>query len=162
MTKTETAFFSINTVTEVTKRQVQNLLVDLFETCCPSWLHRVEHVNLPVGLALNDFRKGGKMQSEEYFHWTQIVPVTDGCSLTLLVDNPDYKHYSRRQGPLGYEEKLPEFKEFVLDIEAIQKGLQIMAEKYPRQWKKFIDENDDADTSDIFGQCVVYGEVIYG
>ena len=84
MTTTETAFFSINTVTEVTKRQVQNLLVDLFETCCPSWLHRVEHVNLPVGLALNDFRKGGKMQSEEYFHWMQIVPVTDGCSLTLL------------------------------------------------------------------------------
>ena len=37
-----------------------------------------------------------------------------------------------------------------------------MAEKYPRQWKKFIDENDDADTSDIFGQCVVYGEIIYG
>ena len=154
MTKTETAFFSINTVTEVTKRQVQNLLVDLFETCRPSWLHSVEHVNLPVGLALNDFRKGGKMQSEEYFHWTQIVPVTDGCSLTLLVDNPDYKHYSRN------EEKLPEFKEFVLDIEAIQKGLQIMADKYPRQWrnKSGIEECD----IDIFAQCVVYGEVIYG
>ena len=154
MTKTETAFFSINTVTEVTKRQVQNLLVDLFETCRPSWLHSVEHVNLPVGLVLNDFRKGGKMQSEEYFHWMQIVPVTDECSLTLLVDNPDYKHYSRN------EEKLPEFKEFVLDIEAIQKGLQIMADKYPRQWrnKNGIEECD----IDIFAQCVVYGEVIYG
>ena len=98
--------------------------------------------------------------TEEYVNWTQIVPVTDGCSLTLLVDNPDYKHYSRRQGPLGYEEKLPEFKEFVLDIEAIQKGLQIMADKYPRQWrnKGGIEECD----IDIFAQCVVYGEVIYG
>ena len=91
--------------------------------------------------------------TEEYVNWTQIVPVTDGCSLTLLVDNPDYKHYSRN------EEKLPEFKEFVLDIEAIQKGLQIMADKYPRQWrnKNGIEECD----IDIFAQCVVYGEVIY-
>ena len=149
MTKTETAFFSINKVT-VTKRRVQDLLWLLFECGRPSWLHGVINVNLPEGLVLNDFK------TDNFFCWTQIVPVTDGCSLTLLVDNPDYKHYSRN------EEKLPEFKEFVLDIEAIQKGLQIMAEKYPRQWKKFIVENDDADTSDIFGQCVVYWEIIYG
>ena len=151
MTKTETAFFSINKVT-VTKRRVQDLLWLLFECGRPSWLHGVINVNLPEGLVLNDFK------TDNFFCWTQIVPVTDGCSLTLLVNNPDSRN----------KEKLPEFKEFVLDIDSIQKGLEIMAEKYPSQWKIFIDENDDkwsrhpAVTSDIFGQCVVYGEIIYG
>ena len=140
MTKTETAFFSINKVT-VTKRRVQDLLWLLFECGRPSWLHGVINVNLPEGLVLNDFK------TDNYFHWQQIVPVTDGCSLTLLVDNPIPAMRSYWQ-------------EFVLNIDSIQKGLQIMADKYPRQWrnKNGIEECD----IDIFAQCVVYGEVIYG
>ena len=151
MTTTETAFFSIATVTEVTKRRVQDLLWLLFvdEASRPSWLHGVKNVNLSEGLVLNDFK------TDNYFHWQQIVPVTDGCSLTLLVDNPIPAMRSYWQ-------------EFVLNIDSIQKGLQIMADKYPSIWKRFIDESHGkysvhpAVTSDFFGQCVVYGEIIYG
>ncbi len=53
-------------------------------------------------------------------------------------------------------------KEKILDRPAIIKGLQLMADKYPRHWADFIEENDDAITADVFLQLAVWGEVIYG
>lgn len=46
----------------------------------------------------------------------------------------------------------------------IQQGLKIFAEKYPRHFGDFIsdDGSDDAETADVFFQCVVLQEVIYG
>lgn len=49
-----------------------------------------------------------------------------------------------------------------LTIEAIQRGVKIMAEKYPRHFGDWIKENDDAITGDVFLQCCLFGEVIYG
>lgn len=49
-----------------------------------------------------------------------------------------------------------------LDRESIVKGLKIMADKYPRHFNDFIDENDDAITGDVFVQCCVLGDCIYG
>jgi hypothetical protein len=50
----------------------------------------------------------------------------------------------------------------MLDRVAILEGLRIMAEKEPRHFADFMTENDDADTGDVFLQCCLYGEVIYG
>ena len=44
----------------------------------------------------------------------------------------------------------------------LQQGLAIMAEHYPHHFNNFIEENEDAITGDVFLQCVVFGEVIYG
>lgn len=44
----------------------------------------------------------------------------------------------------------------------LAKGLQIMAEKYPRHFADFLSENGDATTGDVFFQCVVFGDAIYG
>lgn len=41
-------------------------------------------------------------------------------------------------------------------------GLQIMAQKYPSHFGDFMSENDDASTADVFVQCAVFGEIIYG
>ena len=49
-----------------------------------------------------------------------------------------------------------------LDGDAVQRGLQTMAEKYPRHWGDFIRENEDAITGDVFIQCCLLGEVVYG
>lgn len=50
-----------------------------------------------------------------------------------------------------------------VDAEAIGKGLQIMADKYPKTFAdQFMDGDFDADTADVFMQCVVFGKVIYG
>lgn len=55
-----------------------------------------------------------------------------------------------------------ETKRYTLDYPAIVRGLEIMAEKYPRHWADFVGENDDATTGDVFLQCALFGDVIYG
>lgn len=49
-----------------------------------------------------------------------------------------------------------------LGMGAIQKGLELMAKKEPKAFADFMQENDDAETADIFLQLCVLGEVIYG
>lgn len=50
-----------------------------------------------------------------------------------------------------------------LDAQAIEKGLQLMADKYPDyHWHNFITENDDAVTGDVFLQLCLFGEIVYG
>lgn len=44
----------------------------------------------------------------------------------------------------------------------LKKGLEIMAEKYPRHFADFLSEQGDATTDDVYFQCVVFGEAIYG
>jgi CBS domain-containing protein len=41
-------------------------------------------------------------------------------------------------------------------------GLQTMADNYPNHWHDFINDNEDAATSDVFLQCCLYGEAIFG
>lgn len=55
-----------------------------------------------------------------------------------------------------------EGKQYVLDINKIKKGLQIMAEKYPRHFDDFMNQDYDATTGDVFIQCCLLGKVIYG
>lgn len=53
-------------------------------------------------------------------------------------------------------------KTYRLDRVALKQGLQLMAEKYPKHWYNFIDENGDAETGDVFLQLCLFGSVIYG
>jgi hypothetical protein len=49
-----------------------------------------------------------------------------------------------------------------LDQAAYKRGLEIMSEKYPRHFRNFLDENEDAETGDVFVQCALLGEIVYG
>lgn len=42
------------------------------------------------------------------------------------------------------------------------KGVKVMAEKYPHHFSNLVNDNDDAETSDVFAQCCVLGEIVYG
>lgn len=53
-------------------------------------------------------------------------------------------------------------KEYTLDLDAIHKGLAAMAQKCPRHFGDFISGGDDATTSDVFLQCCLFGEIVYG
>ena len=50
----------------------------------------------------------------------------------------------------------------VVDNEAVEAGLAIMARKYPRHFLDLALEQDDAATHDVLLQYVVFGEIIYG
>jgi hypothetical protein len=51
---------------------------------------------------------------------------------------------------------------YLLGLNQITSGAKAMAAQYPRHWADFIAENDDADTSDVFLQCCIFGTVVYG
>jgi hypothetical protein len=49
-----------------------------------------------------------------------------------------------------------------LSLVTIRKGLEVMRQKYPQHWHDFIVENDDATTGDVFLQCCLFEETVYG
>jgi hypothetical protein len=53
-----------------------------------------------------------------------------------------------------------------LDREAVQKGLLAMASLEDgnggHHWPTFLAENDDAETADVFLQCCLFGEIVFG
>jgi len=49
-----------------------------------------------------------------------------------------------------------------LDRAALCRGITVMKEKYPKHWQAFTIENEDVMRSDVFVQCCVFGEAIYG
>lgn len=51
---------------------------------------------------------------------------------------------------------------WLLNLPAIDRGLSVMADKYPKHMKDLIEDNMDADTGDVFLQCCLFGEVVYG
>jgi len=48
------------------------------------------------------------------------------------------------------------------EIEMIKTGLKLFAEKDSRDFKDFLNENDDACTSDNFLQLCLFGELVFG
>jgi hypothetical protein len=104
-------------------------------------------------------------------YWYEITKTIVPTKLTFLSspdlnDGNPFKHidYPLNEGGAIFVKSLeePEKPEIRVNLPAIRKGLQIMAEKFPSHWGDFIAENDDAITGDVFLQCVCFGDVIYG
>jgi hypothetical protein len=53
-------------------------------------------------------------------------------------------------------------KVYQLTPNEIRKGLKVLGEKYPSRVAEILEENGDAETADLFIQCCVFGEVVYG
>ena len=50
---------------------------------------------------------------------------------------------------------------WVLNTEALERGLGLLAEKFPRQFAQIVDEEDDAATADLFLQLCCFGEEVF-
>jgi len=44
----------------------------------------------------------------------------------------------------------------------IERGVQTMANSYPRHLNDMMRDNDDATTSDVLLQCILYNEIVFG
>lgn len=51
---------------------------------------------------------------------------------------------------------------YVFDRIAIRRGLALMANQFPTAFKDLVEDNADAETADIFMQCALLGDVVYG
>jgi hypothetical protein len=80
------------------------------------------------------------------FHWASDYPLNVGGAL-MISDRGDMAE--------------PTFTKR-LDLEAITKGVAVLAEKYPHHLADILAENADAGTGDALLQCSLFGEIIYG
>ena len=49
-----------------------------------------------------------------------------------------------------------------MDKAAIQRGLAVMATKYGKHFGDMMAQTGDATTSDVFVQCCLFGEIVFG
>lgn len=52
--------------------------------------------------------------------------------------------------------------DLILTKEKLIRGLETMAKIAPRHFADWIGQSEDATTGDVFVQCVVFGEIIFG
>ena len=123
------------TTINVDPQTVQDLIVTAFEGGSNYWLgnSRVELVHP----AYEDLPADGV--------------VWYGNSKRNVFAEPDFKV------TIDTEEGLE-----TLDAAAIEKGLGVMATRYARHFADIVQDNMDADTGDVFLQCALFGEVVYG
>lgn len=124
--------------------RLQNLLTSALEGGSNYW-YRNADVLLPDGITIQDFREGGKFTDpDDYRHPYEIVPFVPGCELTLEHDaEGDWKVAKINEAKLA-------------------EALKLMQEKHPRHYADVLNENDDAETGDVFLQLTVFGEIVFG
>ncbi len=53
-------------------------------------------------------------------------------------------------------------KRYIAHTKDIPKAFEVMSKKYPRHFADILKQDDDADTADVFFQCWVLGDAVYG
>jgi hypothetical protein len=122
------------TITKIDPKRVQDMIIGAFEGGSNYWCHTANLIN----------PKPESLPKDGVVWW--------GNSKKNVFDDPQFR----------VEIIDDENETHILDPLAIAKGLQIMATKYSGHFSDMITENDDATTSDVFLQCCLFGEVIYG
>jgi hypothetical protein len=59
------------------------------------------------------------------------------------------------------ESTLEDSEKWELTEEKIIKGLMVMADKYSRHFSDFMNDNQDAETGDVFLQCALFGDIVF-
>jgi hypothetical protein len=132
----------MKTTINIDNEKIKGILCCAFEGGSNYWA-QIDDYEIVKGSTYEDFRKDGKFQNKDnYWHPSQIVPLTEGCSV-IVKDQEEGKVYK-------------------LNLGAIHKGIEVMAAKYPRHFGDFLSENSDSTTGDVFLQCCLLGEVVYG
>jgi len=129
---------------DIPDERVKSLLCSALEGGSNYWYMIEEHVFAP-GLSEADFQEGGKYYDAD---WSSMLvyslPFTEGCGLVFSCteDEDDTKRYR-------------------LDRAALERGMQLMADKEFRHFSNFMLEDDDCETGDVFLQLCLFGEVVY-
>lgn len=121
--------------TTMTDDQIRNMLVGAREGGINYWCHGINVEGSPPPLTPDEEKEWG-----------------------------DYPAYTTPVGESGFwlVYRDDEAKPYRLDRAAIDRGVQVMRDRYTRHWDDLHGENDDATTADVFVQCALFGEVIFG
>lgn len=127
---------------EVTEEMTRGLICSAFEGGSNYWAE-VKGYEFPEGVSYKDFKEGGKLASD----WppTQAIAFHEGCTVIM-----------------GDREDEGEGETFRLNREALTKGLATMATKFRWHFDNMLKGNDDSETGDVFLQCCLFGDIVYG
>ncbi len=123
----------------LTTDDISGLLSSAFEGGSSYWYCDLEPDEYPPGKGPDDFR---------FYHVE--LPLVGGGSVKF---RDSYEPDDSAVDDDGY---------YRLDLDKIETGLRVFIEKYPQQWADFSNGNYDAYTGDVFLQCCIFGEAIYG
>ena len=97
-------------------------------------------------------------------YWIQSYKKVYPAGQTKASLGITYPHLELpfKGGSLVIDSGEPDYNGKVLDMAAVRRGLHLLADKYPKLWADFMQENEDADTGDVFLQLCLFGSVIFG
>ena len=125
--------FKVTGEIEIKEETVENMLIGAFEGGSNYW-YEILKFNAPKNFNLSS------PDMKEFRHVS--YPINFGGSLVVGVKGEDI-HDS-------------------LDRNTINFGLEVMKNKYPKHFNDMIEENDDCVTADVFLQCCLFSEIVYG
>ena len=138
-------FTTVKVSHPITEQRVRDLLCSAWEGGSSYWCACVDREVPPAALETIKAIKAERLATiGDGSFYSHEYPFIDGVTLKLKVAEME-------------EEGVKS-----LDRAALITGLQVMADKYPRQFHDFLIENDDAETGDIYLQCCLFGEAIFG
>jgi hypothetical protein len=82
--------------------------------------------------------------------------------LNPSTDMPSYAIIPFMSTGIAWISALDDDKTYALTRNNMMLGLHAMAKKYSQHWANFMAGQDDAETSDVFLQCCLFGEIVYG
>ena len=124
---------TIQVENKIPQQRLEDLLVTAFEGGSNYWCAiNVDATTFPEGMGINDYK-----------YWYMSVPLEDGGNMVI-------------------GEKEDESVGNDLNLKTIKNGLEIMAKKYPYHYGNVVGDNFDAETADVFLQCCLYGDIIFG
>lgn len=131
-----TALATLSVTSEIPLSRIASLLVSALEGGCGYWLRIESYQEPPKPVA--------HLEGLDQVYPHVDYPLTEGGA-AICRDTED-----------------PKRGKLVLDLAAIKRGLDLMPVKAPRHWGDFLAENEDASTGDVFVQCCLLGEIVYG
>jgi hypothetical protein len=126
---------------EIEIQRIADLLTGAFEGGSNYW-YQIEEFVKPKNL--NNSEEGQQTFETCFKHID--YPINEGGALIISDIN----------------EEDDDKETWTLNLESLTKGLQVMAKDYPNHMANFLAFNDDAETSDVYLQCCLFGEVIFG
>jgi hypothetical protein len=94
-------------------------------------------------------------------YWCRIVGYVNPNKVEV-----EYKHldlpFIEGCGVLVQDREDASSEKVLINRDRLEKSIKLMAEKYPQHFNDFINENEDADTGDVFLQLATYEDIVFG
>lgn len=123
-------------INQLGKNAVSDLISTAFEGGSNYWASVVS-TQAPTKITFRSELFASDAEPHRYYDW----PLNEGGSVTIDADGES---------------------EGELNLQSIEKGLELLAEKYPDRFVAICDEDYDAEDADVFLQLVILNEVVFG